>query len=399
MKILVISQYYYPEPFKIHDICEQLVNMGNEVTVVTGMPNYPDGVLFDGYENKMQEIINGVTVLRTPIKLRGKSAITLLQNYLSYPIQAIKKLKTLKDEFDIVFVYQLSPVFIILPALYYKKKKGKKVFTYCLDLWPESLKVLHLSDTNIIYKIVKVICNYIYSKCDFISVTSPDFISYINSVNKYDKKCISFIPQHGEKMFLDVKPLNDTDKLNITFAGNIGKAQDFETLIKAISIVSQEYYDKFKITILGNGSYFEELKSLIKKSNLSELFFLEGRKKLDELVDYYDKTSLFYISLEKGSQISKTIPSKLQTYLASGRGIIGTIDGVSNKIINENNLGKVANAGDYEELARIIVEMIDSDHTYINKLATNAREYYLDNFTLEYCTKQIYQKLEELSDE
>lgn len=148
MRILVFSQYYYPEPFKIHEICEELVKRGNEVTVITGRPNYPDGDLFEGYgnENKMNEVINGVNVIRTKIVLRGHNPLSLMRNYFSYPLLAKKEIKKLNKEFDIVFVYQLSPVFMIKPALYYKKKFKKKVYIYCLDLWPESLKVLHISE-------------------------------------------------------------------------------------------------------------------------------------------------------------------------------------------------------------------------------------------------------------
>ena len=120
MKVLVISQYYYPEPFKIHEICEELVKRGHEVTVITGQPNYPDGDLIEGFPN--QQILNGVEVIRTDIVLRGHNPISLIRNYLSYPRVAKKSIKNLHKEFDIVFVYQLSPVLMIKPALYYKKK-------------------------------------------------------------------------------------------------------------------------------------------------------------------------------------------------------------------------------------------------------------------------------------
>lgn len=398
MKVLVISQYYYPEPFKIHEICEELVKQGNEVTVVTGRPNYPDGKLFDGYDdpNKMNEIINGIDVIRTEIPLRGNNSISLVRNYLSYPRYAKKAIKSLNKKFDIVFVYQLSPVFMLIPALYYKKKYKKKVYVYCLDLWPESLKVLNIKENNFLFKTIKKICNKLYKQCDFISVTSPAFIEYLNEVNEVERNKINCIPQHGENLFLQVKPYQKQDKLNITFAGNIGKAQDFDCLVKAVSYINKTYLYKLRIIIIGSGSYEKIFKEQVEKNNLCNVFNFIGRKKVEELIPYYNNTSLFLLSLEKGSNIGKTIPSKLQTYMSAGRGIIGSIDGASAEIIKNSNAGVVCDAGDYKALAKIFIDMIDADDSFIDQLAKNSRLYFIDNFTINKYVNQILEKWEEL---
>lgn len=398
MKILVISQYYYPEPFKIHEICEEFVKRGNEVTVITGRPNYPDGKLIEGYNDpsRMNEIVNGVHVIRTTIPLRGDNPISLIRNYLSYPRHAKKAIKSLDEEFDIVFVYQLSPVFMIKPAIYYKKQYKKKIHVYCLDLWPESMKVLHIKENNPIFKFLKKICNRLYKQCDFISVTSPAFISYLNQVNKIDLKKLNCIPQHGEKMFLKVREYKKQPKLNITFAGNIGKAQDFDCLVKAVSHIDESYLNKLKITVIGSGSYEKELKEQIDKNNLCDVFDFVGRKKVEELIPYYNDTSLFLLSLEKNSNIGKTIPSKLQTYMSAGRGIIGSIDGATAKIIRNSNAGVVCDAGDYTNLAKIITDMIDAEDSFIEQLSKNSRQYFIDNFTIDKYVNQVVKKWEEL---
>lgn len=398
MRVLVISQYYYPEPFKIHEICEEFVNRGHQVTVITGRPNYPDGKLFDGYDdpNKMNEIINGVDVVRTEIPLRGDNPISLIRNYLSYPRFAKKAIKLLDKEFDIVFVYQLSPIFMLIPALYYKKKYKKKVYVYCLDLWPESLKVLHIKENNPLFKIIKKICNKLYKQCDFISVTSPAFISYLNQINEIDLKKIDYIPQHGEEMFLEVKTYEKQLKLNITFAGNIGKAQDFDCLVKAVSYIDENHLNRLKLTIIGSGSYEKVFKDQVEKNNLCDVFDFIGRKKVEELIPYYNDTSLFLLSLEKDSNIGKTIPSKLQTYMSAGRGIIGSIDGASAEIIRNSNAGVVCNAGDYKSLAKIIIDMIDADDSFIEQLAKNSRRYFIDNFTIDKYVSRILERWEEI---
>lgn len=399
MKVLVISQYYYPEPFKIHEICEKLVRRGNEVTVITGRPNYPDGNLYPGYDKneRMDEVVNQVRVIRTPIPLRGNNPISLIHNYFSYPRYAKKVLRKLDKEFDVVFVYQLSPVFMLKPALYYKNSFNKKVYVYCLDLWPESLKVLHIKESNLLFKIVKTYCNKLYRQCDFISVTSPAFITYLNQINEIDLKKIDYIPQHGEDLFLDTLPYQKQNKLNITFAGNIGKAQDFDCLVKAVSYIDESYLDRLKITIIGSGSYEKEFKEQVNKNNLCNVFDFVGRKRIEELIPYYNDTSLFLLSLEKDSSIGKTVPSKLQTYMSAGRGIIGSIDGAAADIIKDAEAGMVCSAGDYSNLTKIIMKMIDADDTLIGEYAKNSRNYFLEHFTLNKYVDKALKKLEELS--
>lgn len=393
MKILVISQYYYPEPFKIHEICEELVKRGNEVTVITGRPNYPDGDLIDGFP--MSQNLKGVQIIRTNIVLRGHNPISLMLNYLSYPKFAKKEIKKLDERYDVVFVYQLSPVLMIKPALYYKKVFGKKVYVYCLDLWPESLKALRLRENNPIYRIMLKISNNLYRKCDFISVTSPAFLKYLEETNGVNKDKLDVVYQHGEKMFLNVKPYVKQSKLNIVFAGNIGKVQDFDCLVKAISLLSDKHRSKIKITIIGSGSYLEELKNKVEENKFEKVFVFTGRKKVEELKEYYNAASVFLLSLEKGSTVGKTIPSKLQTYMSAGRGIIGSIDGATADIINNARAGKVCSAGDYINLSKIIIELLNNEKKLV-EYATNSRKYFLENFTIEKYVDQISNKMEEL---
>ncbi len=393
MKVLVISQYYYPEPFKIHEICEELVKRGHEVTVVTGRPNYPDGDLIEGYSN--YQILNDVEIIRTPITLRGHNPISLIRNYFSYPRYAKKAIKDLNKEFDVVFVYQLSPVLMIQPALYYKKKYHKKVYVYCLDLWPESLKALKLRESNPIYKIMLKVSNSIYQKCDFISATSPAFLDYLSNVNQVKRERLNVVYQHGEKMFLEVEPYQKQDKLNIVFAGNIGKVQDFDCLVKAVSLLPKDQLNQLVFTIVGSGSYLDEFKNKVNENNLNDVFVFTGRKKVEELIPYYNQASLFLLSLEKGSTVGKTIPSKLQTYMSAGRGIIGSIDGATANIIQEAKAGVTCPAGDYQGLSQIILDMLNQENQ-IKEFSKNSRDYFLNHFAIEKYVDQIENKMEEI---
>lgn len=393
MKILVISQYYYPEPFKIHEICEELVKRGHEVTVVTGRPNYPDGDLIGGYPN--HQVLNDVEIIRTSITLRGHNPISLIRNYFSYPRCAKRALKDLNKEFDVVFVYQLSPVLMIQPALYYKKKYYKKVYVYCLDLWPESLKALKLSESNPIYKIMLKASNSIYKKCDYISATSPAFLDYLSNVNQVKRERLNVVYQHGEKMFLEVEPYQKQDKLNIVFAGNIGKVQDFDCLVKAVALLPKDQLNRLVFTIIGSGSYLDEFKNKVNENHLNDVFIFTGRKKVEELIPYYNQASLFLLSLEKGSTVGKTIPSKLQTYMSAGRGIIGSIDGTTADIIQEAKAGVTCHAGDYQRLSQLILDMLNQENQ-IEEFSKNSRDYFLNHFTIEKYVDQIEEKMEEI---
>ena len=205
MKILVVCQYYYPEPFRISDICEELVKRGHEVTVLTGVPNYPEGIIYDGYKNgaKRDEFINGVHVIHSWIIPRKKCAFYRLLNYYSYVLSSCWKVLCNKvypadrGEFDVVFVNQLSPVMMAYAGMLYSYLHKKKMIMYCLDLWPESLVAGGIKKNSIIYKIFNTVSNHIYRSSDYILVTSQSFISHLSNKFSIDKNKISYLPQYA----------------------------------------------------------------------------------------------------------------------------------------------------------------------------------------------------------
>ena len=203
MRILVVCQYYYPEPFRVNDICEEMVKRGHEVTVVTGEPNYPEGRIYKGYERhqKSDEIINGVKVHRCPIIPRKTGTVYRFLNYFSYPQRAKKYIKSLTasdgNPFDIVFVNQLSPVMMAEPAISYKKKHGTPVVMYCLDLWPESLVAGGVSRGFVIYKVFHRISKRIYRGVDRILITSRLFRGYLKEQFGVEDDKIDYLPQYA----------------------------------------------------------------------------------------------------------------------------------------------------------------------------------------------------------
>ena len=382
MKILVICQYYYPEPFRITDICESLVLRGHSVTVLTGLPNYPEGRVLDEYQHgsKRKEILNGVKVIRCFEIGRGKSKIKLFLNYLSYTLSATLKVLFIKEEYDVIFVNQLSPVLMAIPGIVYKKRHKKKLLLYCLDLWPDSLAAGGIKETSAIFKIIHKISKMIYSSADIILVTSSMFKDYFRNVLKIERNNIKHLPQYAEDIFAEARfqTLSDSESnktYNFVFAGNIGDMQSVETIIKAAHELC--YCSNILFHILGDGSKLDECKSLSNKLGLKNVKFY-GRRPIEEMPVFYELADAMLVTLKDNKTLSYTLPGKVQSYMAAGKPIIGAICGETERVVEEAKCGFICNAEDYQSLAKLILKFCDSDETIL--MSNNAHKYYMENF-------------------
>ena len=374
MKILVICQYYYPEPFKVHDLCEALVSEGHEVDVVTSFPNYPMGEIYEGYKNgeHKDEVLNGVNVHRVFTIGRRTGFIWRVVNYYTYSISSTLYVSKLKKEYDKVFVYQLSPVMMANAAIKYKKKHNKKMFLYCLDLWPDSLTTGGLARDSFIYKFFERVSAKVYRSCDKIFVSSRAFSKHLSEKFDLEEQEIIYLPQYAEDIF---EPTEFVQKENIdlTFAGNIGAAQGINTIIEAAGILKEE---KITFHIVGDGSELSNCKKLAEEKNLSNVVF-HGRKAVDEMPEIYKNSDAMLVTLSADPVISMTLPGKVQTYMAAGKPIIGAVSGEASEIINEARCGFCAKAEDVEGLCECVKQFIASDKAQLGK---NARKYYEENF-------------------
>lgn len=379
-KILVICQYYYPEPFRIKDICEEMVKRGHEVQVVTGYPNYPEGILYEGYgrRKKTDEVINGVKVHRCFTIPRKTGNIYRLLNYYSYAISSTlyvlfrKCMSSDGQPFDIVFCNQLSPVIMADAAIAYKKKYKVPVIMYCLDLWPESLVAGGIKRKSIVYKYFSYISKRIYHQMDKILVTSRMFTDYLINNFKIEKNVIEYLPQYAEELFEDIvcDRCENNEKYNFTFAGNIGFSQSVDTIIKAAELL-KEYPVTFHI--VGSGTNLECLKKMKSDKHLSNVIFY-GRRPLEEMPQFYEKADAMLVTLQSDSVLSMTLPGKIQSYMAAGKPIIGAIDGETSHIIKSAECGFCGRAEDYQELAENIKRFMKNCNQ--KKLAENARSFY-----------------------
>lgn len=393
MKILVICQYYYPEPFRISDICETLVEEGNEVTVVTGVPNYPMGEIYPGYENKKKQdkIINGVKVHRCFTIPRGTGTIKRFLNYYSFCFSSKKYVKKMSDEFDVVFVNQLSPVMMAYAGMEYKKKYNKKLFLYCLDLWPESLTAGGIKKNSLIYKFFYKISKSVYKKADKIFVTSKSFIKYFENNFDIESNTIEYLPQYAESLFnINECRKIPNDTTDLLFAGNIGKAQSVETIIEAANLLKSQKNIKFHI--VGDGISLDSCIVLSKKYKLKNITFY-GRKPLDEMPNYYKKADAMLITLDNDEFASLTLPGKIQTYMSAGKPIIGAINGDAADVIKEAKCGFCGKAECVDELVKNIEKFVGYKDK--EKLGKNAYEYYKNNFSKDKFIDTLLKELEE----
>lgn len=378
MKILVVCQYYAPEPFRISDICEALAEQGNDVTVVTGTPNYPEGELYPGYEKgaRSDEVIGGVRVHRCPLIPRKSGAVYRFLNYYSFVWSSRRYLRKMKEDFDVVFVNQLSPVMMAEGALAWAKRNHRRCVLYCLDLWPESLLAGGIGPGSPIYRLFLRISRRIYRSADGILVSSRGYAEYFRE--KFQIENVRYLPQYAEDLFGELpQPTEEKQTVDFLFAGNVGSGQSVETIVEAARLLKNER--TIHIHIVGGGISLEKCRILAE--GLPNITFY-GRQKLEQMPRYYAMADVFLVSLMKDPVLSMCLPGKVQSYLAAGKPVVGAIDGEAARVIREAECGMCAPAEDPETLAELIRRMAAQPELR-KQYGENARRYYRAHFQKE----------------
>jgi len=395
MKILVVDQYYYPEEFQINEICEQMVKDGHYVTVLTGLPNYPTGIIPEDYKRgkKRDEFINGVHVLRSFEIGRKKNVVGMTVNYLSYAISASIKQFFLDNDFDVVFIYETSPVILAVPGEIYAKRLEKPVFFYCCDIWPECAKVMINNENSIIYKFIKKWSTQIYQKADLIALQSKGFFKYFEEIHHIPQNRLRYLPQFADSNYLEIDSIReDNGIIDFVFLGNVGIAQDIGGIINAVELLKDTL--DFKVHIVGDGSYLEEAKRQVYKKHLEKFVIFYGRRPHNEMQEFYKLADVCLATLQADSLINLTLPSKVQEYMAAGKPILAALAGKSRDIIEQNNCGLCVMPGDVIDLSEKMREYIIHYEKYIN-YGINGREYFKKNFTKDIFMKLLYRQIDE----
>ena len=375
MKILVVCQYYDPEPFRIGDICRALKEKGHQVTVVTGQPNYPEGQIYPGYEkkNRRHEVLDGVEVHRCFTMPRKTGVLHRFLNYYSFMFSSSRFVKKLPGDYDVVFVNQLSPVMMANAGIVYGRKHKKPIVMYCLDLWPESLIAGGIGRGSLIYKYFHWVSRRIYTKMDKMLVTSREFTGYLKEQFGVEEEKIEYLPQYAEDLFGVLPEAQKQEGLHLTFAGNIGEVQSVETILQAAGKLQDK---AITFHIVGGGSDLERLQKLAAEQNLKNVCFY-GRKPVSEMPEFYAKADAMLVTLSKDPVLSLTLPGKVQSCMAAGKPIIGAVDGETARVIAEAECGYCGPAEDGVRLAENILQFANADKV---QMGQNAKAYYKQQF-------------------
>lgn len=396
MKILVISQYFYPENFKINDIILGLKSQGHELTVLTGKPNYPYGKFFSEYSffTKNFELWNGIKIYRSPLFTRGKgSGLRLFMNYISFAFFASVRQLFIKESFDKIFVYQPSPITVGFPAIVAKNRFKAPIYFWVQDLWPESLSAAGGINNSVVLNLADLITKYIYKNSKKIFVQSKAFIPYLNRQNVKPEK-IFYLPNSTESFYKPLKSsrfknvISEKKHIKIFFAGNLGEAQSLDTMVKATEILTKRKINLIWY-ILGDGRQKPSLIKLIDELKLNLNFKFLGSFPSKDMPHFFSMADALFVSLKKNKIFSLTIPNKIQSYMACAKPIIASIDGEGARIINEANCGITSPAESVNDLVESIIKFNKLDDNQKKIMGNNAKSYFKKEFERNILLKKL----------
>ena len=396
MKILIVTQYFWPENFKINDIAHGLKECGHDVIIITGKPNYPSGKFLNGYTfwNKREEFWNGIKIYRSFLIPRGKGrGLQLFCNYISFAIFGSFRILLIRNTFDKIIVFQPSPITVGIPALIAKYKFKAPIYFWVQDLWPASLSAAGGITNKYILNFFNNLTKFIYRYSTKILVQSKAFIPYIVKQNINLEKLVYF-PNTTENFYqckiTNFKLLSTMPKgFKIMFAGNIGESQSFDTLLTTAKMLNDESI-QINWLILGDGRLKKYVEAKVIEYGLENNFHLLGSYPSDLMPDYFSCADVLLVSLKQDPIFSLTIPSKIQSYLACGKPIIASLNGEGARIIKEAQAGFTTKAEDPIDLKLAIKKAFLLSEPELLQLGKNARTY----FEAEFERGQLIKKLE-----
>jgi glycosyltransferase involved in cell wall biosynthesis len=395
MKVLIVTQYFYPENFKSNDMAFELKKRGHQVTVLTGIPNYPEGKIYDGYGffKTRKQIIDGVEIIRALLMPRGKGGgIRLFINYFSWAFFASLKARKISSskKFDAIIVHEPSPITQFYPALVVKKRQKTPIYFWVMDLWPESLEIAGGIKNKFILNFFTKMVQKFYKESEKILITSKGFKKSILEKGDFEDK-IHYFPNwaedtisFGNKEF-PIPTLPEGFK--VMFAGNIGEAQDMDSIMMAALRLKQNKNIKF--ILVGDGRKMPFVQDFIKNNNLEETVYTVGRYPVEAMASFFDAADVLLVSLKDDPIFNLTVPAKVQAYMSSGKPIIAMLNGEGAETIIEANCGFAVPAGNSDKLAEIINQASQMTKEHLLSLGENGKKFYETHYKMEECISNL----------
>jgi colanic acid biosynthesis glycosyl transferase WcaI len=391
LRILIVTQYFWPESFRINDLALALVGRGHRVTVLTGMPNYPGGRYYPGYGpfSPAEEDFQGVRVLRVPLVPRGlQRRWQLALNYVSFVLTAslLGPLRC-RGPFDVIFAYEPSPIFVGIPAILLRRVKRAPLLFWVQDLWPESLAATGVVTRSVFLKAMAVLVRFIYRRCDRVLVQSPGFVPRVIAVGA-DPARVDYLPNWAESLYrpVEVEPgMPERAEMpagfRVLFAGNIGAAQSFETILEA----ARQLRDLSDVhwVIMGDGHRRAWVEEQVRALGLERTVHLLGSRPVEAMPRYLSLGDVLLVTLRRDPIFELTIPTKLQSYLACGRPILAALDGEGARVVEEARAGLTCPAQDPAALADGVRRLHAMSEEERRVLGRNGRVYFEAHFDRE----------------
>jgi len=402
VKLLVLSQHYWPESFRINEVVESLQSAGCVVTVLTGQPNYPDGRLFDGFRAwrcGTEQHPSGYTVSRVPLIPRGRStALRLIANYLSFLASACSFGPWLLrgKRFDVVFVYGTSPILQVIAGVLLKRIKGAVLVTWVQDLWPQSLEVTGFVKNKYLLAIVSAVVRWIYRHSDLVLVQSPALVEEVAPMA--GGRPVEYHPNPGEAAFGHGAELGRVSLVldsgfNVVFAGNLGTVQALDTILEAAHLLRG--HSDIRFVLVGSGSRLEWLREQVSLRGLFNVS-LPGRFDAECMPAILAQASALLVSLVQGPAMAQTVPSKIQAYLAAGRPIIAALEGEGARVVTEASAGISCAGEDAAALAQAVRELFSASAEDLRRMGEAGRRYYEQHFEPTALAERLVKRLAHL---
>ena len=404
-RILIFTNHFYPENFKINDVAIELAKRGNDITVLTGIPDYPLGKYYNGYGifRKRKENINGINVFRIPHIPRGSGkSLRLIVHYFSYALMISIKafFLSFKAKYDVILVHHTSPVFLGIPAVLYKKKINAKLLFWDLDLWPESVSAAGNINNKFVIGALSKIVKFIYRNSDKVLIGSRSF--YKPAIDKgVHKNNIVYFPNWAENVIQEDNTIDNSlmqnynsESFKVVFAGNIGEAQDTESILEAIRDVHSKKQNIDWIFI-GDGRKLIWFKASVENYNLNSCVHFLGRQPIEQMPSLFKAADIMLVSLKDEPVFSLTVPAKVQAYMASGKPIVAMINGEGAAIINEAECGLTCNAGDFKKLAENVIRLAELPDEELKRIGENSIHYYKANFEKQDTLNKLFKLIDE----
>lgn len=363
MRLLVVTQYFWPESFRINDLVSELVRRGHHVTVLTGLPNYPDGQVFSAFLSDASRFarFDGASVHRVPMLPRGKGGLRLLLNYLSFAISAstVGVWKLRGQHYDAIFAYEPSPITVGLPAVALRFAKNAPLLFWVQDLWPETLQAVGAVRSPLVLSAVGKLVSFIYKRCDVILAQSKSFIPQIFKYAPSESR-VHFFPNWADKVDNSSELISAPEVplepgcFSIMFAGNIGDAQDFPAILAAAECLKGH---AIRWLIVGDGRMASWVAKEIIKRALQDQVLMLGRFPSERMPSFFQHADALLVSLKDEPIFAMTIPSKLQTYLSAGIPVVAMLNGEGSDVVRESGSGITCRAGDHEGLVKAVLQL------------------------------------------